>query len=151
MFSYKIDKLSLCHLNDALELIWSVFLKCDAPDYSEEGIETFKKVIDRQSVEAKFINGEIDVIGCWDGDKLVGVLAIRKPSHVWLMFVAEKYHRQGVAKNMFFEFLLNISEEKITVNSTPYAVKTYEKLGFVAQTDEQLSNGIRFVPMLMIK
>jgi len=30
----------------ALDLVWQVFLEFEAPDYSEEGIQEFKKFID---------------------------------------------------------------------------------------------------------
>ncbi|WP_460645598.1 GNAT family N-acetyltransferase [Lacrimispora brassicae] len=35
----------------------------------------------------------------------------------------------------------------MTVNSSPYAVEIYHKLGFVDTDTEQLVNGIRFIPM----
>ena len=36
---------------------------------------------------------------------------------------------------------------EITVNSSPYAVLIYERLGFVVQNEEMVKNGIRFIPM----
>lgn len=38
----KIDELQL---TDAIELIWSTFLQFEAPDYSKEGIQSFKDFI----------------------------------------------------------------------------------------------------------
>ena len=35
----------------------------------------------------------------------------------------------------------------ITVNSSPYAVDVYKKLGFVIEEDEQTVDGIRFTKM----
>ncbi|WP_094603611.1 GNAT family N-acetyltransferase [Sporomusa silvacetica] len=37
--------------------------------------------------------------------------------------------------------------KEITVNSSPYAVLIYEKMGFVRTDVEQEINGIRFIPM----
>jgi len=39
----------------------------------------------------------------------------------------------------------------ITVNSSPYAAKIYRKLGFVDMDAEQMTNGIRYVPMRFTK
>ena len=35
----------------------------------------------------------------------------------------------------------------MTVNSSPFAVEIYQKLGFHALSGEQLADGIRFTPM----
>jgi hypothetical protein len=37
--------------------------------------------------------------------------------------------------------------EAITVNSSPYAVPVYEKLGFWRMGTEEIKNGIRCVPL----
>ena len=37
----------------------------------------------------------------------------------------------------------------MTVNSSPYAVGIYRKLGFKAVDDEQSVNGLRFTPMTL--
>jgi len=38
----------------------------------------------------------------------------------------------------------------MTVNSSPYAVDIYRRLGFHAISEEQLTDGIRFTPMKCI-
>lgn len=42
---------------------------------------------------------------------------------------------------------INSSSKTITVNSSPYAVPVYHKLGFIDTDTEQLSDGIRYIPM----
>ena len=37
--------------------------------------------------------------------------------------------------------------EAVTVNSSPFAVKVYEKLGFTATGSRQVSDGIVYIPM----
>ena len=41
----------------------------------------------------------------------------------------------------------NSNHPVYTVNSSPYAVPVYHKLGFIDMDSEQLSDGIRFTPM----
>ena len=42
-----IKRIPNLDMNKALELVWSVFLEYEAPDYTEEGINEFKKTIDK--------------------------------------------------------------------------------------------------------
>ena len=43
-----IRKILKNEMEDALKLVWEVFLEFEAPDYTEEGINEFKKAIDDQ-------------------------------------------------------------------------------------------------------
>ena len=42
----EIKKIDLEKMDKALELTWKTFLEYEAPDYSQEGIDEFKKTID---------------------------------------------------------------------------------------------------------
>ena len=43
----KIDEIQL---TNAIDLIWSTFLQFEAPNYSEEGIQSFKDFIDNKEI-----------------------------------------------------------------------------------------------------
>ena len=58
-----------------------------------------------------------------------------------------KYHRQGIGKQLFQTIKSKNNENKMTVNSSPYAVSIYHKLGFKDTDIEQAVNGLRFTPM----
>ena len=53
---------------------------------------------------------------------------------------------------MFHFVLEELKKDKsltqITVNSSPYAVKVYERLGFMKTGEQQEKNGILFIPMM---
>jgi|GEM_PF-2894443 len=95
-------------------------------------------------------SGELRIWGLYDQETLAGVIASRGPSHISLLFVRKEYHRRGIARA-----LLAVAEEscrlsgrsEITVNSSPYAVEVYHRLGFVDTDKEKVMNGIRFTPM----
>jgi len=53
---------------DAVHLAWVVFLEFEAPDYSEEGINTFRDFINNEDV----ING-LEMYGAYEKGTLVGV------------------------------------------------------------------------------
>lgn len=127
----------------ALSLVWDVFLEFEAPEYSEAGVNEFYK-----SIHDKAYLQQICMYGAFLDDKLVGVIAARnEKSHIALFFVDGKYHRQGIGRKLFEVTKANCNSDKMTVNSSPYAVSIYAKLGFCQTDKEQVVNGIRFTPM----
>lgn len=135
------------------ELIWEVFMKFEAPDYPEEGIQIFKEFVKPDNLK-NLVKDGWPVYCCFDHDRLVGVLAFRKTrSHISLLFVREEFHRQGIAKTMLTNALNEILRidpaiNQITVNSSPYAKNIYEKMGFIAMDSVQQQDGILFIPMV---
>ena len=88
------------------------------------------------------------VFGAFEGDNLLGVIATRnKGTHIALFFVDGRYHRQGTGKKLFKTVLKNNPCDKMTVNSSPYAIPVYHKLGFCDTDKEQVINGLRFTAM----
>jgi len=75
------------------------------------------------------------------------VLATRGNSHIALFFVEPCYQRQGVGRALFTVAKEACVCDTMTVNSSPYAVEIYRRLGFHALSEEQLADGIRFTPM----
>jgi ribosomal protein S18 acetylase RimI-like enzyme len=134
-----------------LGLIWRVFEEFEAPDYTDEGIKEFQSFIAAQSVKERMSRRELLFWGCWRDNRLVGAIATRPPCHISLLFVDKEYHRRGIAKSLFRTavgfYIENSSFDKMTVNSSPYAVEVYRRLGFVDTDSEQIVNGLRFTPM----
>lgn len=151
LFKYEIRELVLGDLRVALQLVRNVFMKFEAPDYSDEGIKTFIDFIEIDSISKMFKEDILKFWGCFDNDKIIGVIAIRNPSHISMLFVDGRYHKQGIGRKLFKEALMtiknNVAIDKITVNSSPYAVEVYHKLGFKDNNIEQTVDGIRFTPM----
>ena len=82
---------------------------------------------------------------------ITGLIEVRSYSHISLLFVKKEYHRKGIAGELLKSALEKCRQEKsylrfLGVNSSPYAVHIYEKLGFVKTGPEQTINGIRFTP-----
>ncbi|MPM78213.1 hypothetical protein SDC9_125224 [bioreactor metagenome] len=133
-------------ISEALKLAWNTFMKYEAPEYSDEGIKTFKSFIEDKNEVEKLI-----IYGAFDGGKIVGILATKNDGkHISLFFVDGSRHKQGIGKCLFQEMLKNNSADRITVNSSPYAVDIYNHLGFTPVKEEQLTNGIRYTPMIFI-
>ena len=138
-----IKKLAQSDIDEALKLVSNVFMIFEAPDYIDEGIITFQNCINNH----EFIDN-LDMYGAFEKDQLVGVIATRNEgNHIALFFVDGKYHKREIGRQLFEQVVKNSSSNKITVNSSPYAIEIYHRLGFVDTNTEQLVDGMRFTPM----
>jgi len=139
----EIKKLTQAEKADALHLVWDVFLQFEAPEYMEEGINTFRDFINNENQ----INN-LEMYGAYEKGNLGGVMATRNEgNHIALFFVDRKYHRQGIGRKLFEAVLRNSASGIITVHSSPYAREIYHKLGFTDTDAEQTKDGIRYIPM----
>ena len=143
----EIKKLADSEKTSAMDLVWRVFQEFEAPEYSSEGVRTFWEYItDPVAVSA------LTVYGAYDGGRVIGILAIRKNgTHISLFFVDPVLHKKGVGKALFYRFLEDSGAERVTVNSSPYAVAVYHGLGFVPVAPEQVNDGIRYTPMEYVR
>ena len=142
-----IKKIDEAQIADAIDLIWTTFLQFEAPDYSEEGIKSFKDFIENRDI----IN-TLEFWGAYDSLLLKGVIATNENrKHICCFFVKAEYHRQGIGRKLWEYLLENSKSEVITVNSSPYAVPVYHRLGFVDTDTEQLADGKRYTPMKYVR
>lgn len=136
----EIDKTAL---SEALSLVWCVFQEYEAPDYTQQGIDEFYDSVHDESFLSK-----LSMYGAYINKELVGVIATRNNgAHIALFFVDGNYHRQGIGKKLFKKVLEQSTASRVTVNSSPFAVTIYRKLGFIDTDKEQTVNGLRFTPM----
>ena len=140
-------------LHVALQMVRNVFDQFEAPDYSPEGIAEFYKYIQVDAMSSRISKNHFGLLALFNRDT-VGMIEIRDYQHISLLFVDSNYHRQGIGKKLWIEAFKKCiqSSSKVTsftVNSSPFAVPIYEKLGFSKVSEEQVVNGIRFYPMLL--
>lgn len=138
-----IRKINKEEINEALDLVWRVFLEFEAPDYTEAGIKEFKRSID----DKEWVNKR-NFYGAFDEDnKLLGVIATKDITHIALFFVEGEYHKQGIGKKLY-ETVKSINDKGVfTVNSSPYAHEIYKHMGFIDTAPEKYINGLKFYPM----
>jgi GNAT superfamily N-acetyltransferase len=134
-------------------LVLRVFDRFVAPDYCEEGINEFKSYV---TVEGLIKRSEEDhfFLLARHSDKIVGMIDIREHRHVSLFFVDAKFQNKGIGKTLFQKAVALCRNRgsdlnKFSVNSSPYAVPIYKKMGFKKTNDEQIKNGMRFFPMAL--
>jgi GNAT superfamily N-acetyltransferase len=147
----KIRKIRKGEEIQVCRMVLEVFDEFIAPDYCVEGIKEF-----RQYVNPELINQRLK-INCLMyvaevETHIAGVLELRDYNHISLLFVKKQYQKQGIAKaflNKTVAICLKNNGEKLEVNSSPYAINIYKRLGFVATDWEKTVDGIRFTAMEM--
>lgn len=155
MENIKIRKIKSEEVETALELALEVFMEFEAPDYGLDGVKTFKKdIIENEEYIKSAKKLESPIYAAFDGEKIVGLIGMRSSKmHINLVFTKKDYHRKGIATKIFRYLIEDILKEKpdlkeITLNSSPYGLPFYKHIGFVALSEEQLMNGIRYTPMI---
>lgn len=137
---------------ETMALAWRTFMKFEACDYTEEGIKSFSDFISDNGLYKMFMIDEYLVWVALAGEKIVGMISLRSRTHISLLFVDAAYHKRGIATALMQELWTHIKKQGgnlCTVNSSPYAVGFYHKLGFRDRAGEQEEDGIRYTPMMI--
>ena len=102
-------------ISNAINLIWETFLQFEAPEYSVEGIQSF-----RDFIEDKEIIQTVEFWGAYDNKELKGVIATNdNRKHICCFFVKAHYHRQGTVS---YTHLLRKMPDNIAVGSSRLGV-----------------------------
>ncbi|MBR5598031.1 MAG: GNAT family N-acetyltransferase [Lachnospiraceae bacterium] len=135
----------------AMKLAWETFLIFEASDYTDEGIESFRDFISDQWLKKMFLKGQYQMFVALDQDKIIGFLTIRNEHHISLLFVDKDYHYKGIGKTLVQKvgeyIITEIGVDYMTVDSAPYALEFYHKLGFWDLAPQQQKQGIIYTSM----
>lgn len=138
----EIREIKSNEMKEAMNLVWQVFLKYEAPDYTEEGIKEFHKCINDES----WLSGRKHY-GYFENNKLCGVISTKDTTHIALFFVLGELHGKGIGRKLY-NYIKELNKTNhFTVNSSPYAKDIYHHMGFIDTASEQCINGLRFIPM----
>jgi GNAT superfamily N-acetyltransferase len=132
----------------AATLAREVFDQFVAPYYQPEGVTEFHRYASDDALSQRHKSGHITLVAEHSGE-LVGMLHLREPCHVSMLFVQSSRQRGGIGRGLLAAAgaLAGDTECEFTVSSSPNAVAAYERLGFRITGSEQCIHGIRFVPM----
>lgn len=151
MEEYFLEEINIEELDETLHLVKKVFDEFEAPCYSEEGIKSFYDFTDYNVIKQK-LTENMKMFVVKDNKKIIGMIAFRDFKHICMLFVDKEYHKKGIGKKLV-EIAINICKscndelKTVTVNSSPYAVEFYHKIGFKDIENEKIEDGIRFTPM----
>jgi GNAT superfamily N-acetyltransferase len=135
------------------ELILRVFDQFVAPGCTAEGEAEFRRYVEPEALAERAQAGHLVLVAV-AGDEIVGAIEMRGCEHLSLLFVDPRYHGRGIGRALWTQALercrqLKPDLQRISVNSSTYAVPFYRALGFRPDGPEQVRDGIRFVPMTL--
>ena len=98
-----------------------------------------------------FLKGEYQMMVALHDNKIVGFITVRNRSHISLLFVDKKYHRHGIGRTLIESLgenlITEVGVDYMTVDSAPYALEFYHKLGFWDLAPQQNKQGIIYTSM----
>ena len=80
--------------------------------------------------------------------EVVGFITMKGGDYLYHLFVAENFHRQGVARRLWLQVAAQTSAEVINLRSSLFAVPAYQQLGFELSGAEIMLGALRFQPMV---
>jgi GNAT superfamily N-acetyltransferase len=128
----------------AATLAREVFDQFVAPHYQADGVAEFHRYASADALAQRHASGHCTYVAERAGE-LVGMLHLREPRHVAMLFVRSPFQRSGIARALLAS--AGDASCEFTVNSSPNAVGAYERLGFRVTGPEQCVHGIRFTPL----
>ena len=132
------------------KLVCELSAKYIVQEFTADGAEHLLASMNPDAIR-KYIHSGFDYHIAETDQRLVGVVGVRDNSHLYHLFVAEKYQRQGIARKLWQiameTCLASGNPGEFTVNSSANAVGVYERWGFVAQSGPVEKDGVVYVPM----
>ncbi|TFG71934.1 MAG: GNAT family N-acetyltransferase [Anaerolineales bacterium] len=147
----RINPIQPANIQEAMDLVRRVFLSSVASEYSSQGIDEFFGYANAESMR-KRLGAHDFALAAYLADKIVGLIEVRNNDHISLLFVDDPYQHEGIGRALC-QHAIGICKENgpaiqsITVNASPNAVTAYRHIGFLPMEEEQLVNGIRYIPM----
>ena len=147
----EIRQIKRTEYDAAMNLTWHTFLQFEADVYTRQGVLNFQEFIRDPILERMFLLGEYLIFGAFIDEELVGIAGVRNQNHLSLLFVKKECHRMGIGSALVsFAIRYSYEEFKVkcfTVNSSPYAVEFYHRIGFEDVSQQVERDGIIYTPM----
>ena len=130
-------------------MLHALALKFIVPGMTTEAAATFLRANDEAALLAYRDAGHVTSVAVID-EQIAGFIAVRPPSHLFHLFVAQQWQRRGVARALWEHVLEHAGAgiDTFTVNASPYAVPAYLALGFACSAPLACHMGVSFQPMI---
>ena len=123
------------------------------PSLYDGGIEVLIASLGPEPTRKRILDNWFHLCALKD-EKLIGVVVVRPPSHLYHLFVVSDLQRQGIGGQLFAAAdaatIANSQSRILTVNSSLNAVPVYERLGFTVDGPVVETNGVRHQSMVRL-
>ena len=128
-------------------LVATGFATFIAPDYGEEGRQTFLAYVEEGAIASRLSqDGTRGFVATHPQDGVVGYVEF-VADHISLFFVAQAHQRSGIGGALLRTGLRGRPDVDVTVNAAPYSAPIYRRLGFRPVGDWVTQDGIKFLRM----
>lgn len=147
----QIQPAELGQADAVVALVHRVFDEFIAPDYPDEGVAHFYANVTVDGLVKAIREDEIVMLAIVD-DMLAGVVQVLNETHITWLYVDRTFHGRGIGRKLVLSAVGQIRERTpeaavITLNSSPYAVSIYRRMGFEPGGSEKIKDGVRMTPM----
>ncbi|CZF78451.1 putative acetyltransferase [Grimontia celer] len=146
----EIRKVVLRDLEAAQELVNSVSEADVMPLFNTQGKAEFKSRI-LPDLATTFDDSRFYTVIAFNNEKVIGFAALREGNYLTHLFVAKSAQGKGLGKRLLEHVLTTTSSKEISLRSSVNALAFYASQGFEATGEESDFNGIRFVPMRLVR
>ncbi|MCE9660692.1 MAG: GNAT family N-acetyltransferase [Burkholderiales bacterium] len=115
-------------------LVQAGFVEHIASDWEPSARQSFIEDTSAEKLAPKLAEAAI-CIAAVQGDQVLGVIFLPRPTLVQLLFIAPEHLRKGIARSLWSAVRAQLAERHpevttVELNSSPYAVGAYRALGF---------------------
>ncbi|MBE4467428.1 GNAT family N-acetyltransferase [Vibrio parahaemolyticus] len=133
-----------------VDLVKRVVDKDILPHFSNEGQALFTSKV-RSDVETTFDKSKFQNLKLIENNKVIGFAALRENDCITHLFIDTNFQNKGLGK-LLLDNLLSLTESsEVRLRASVNAQNFYESQGFVATEGEQNVDGVRFVPMRLVR
>lgn len=152
MQTIQIRRIDLDDISDVAVLLEQLAKKSITCEFSPQAQEKFLLSNDATAIRSFIANG-FDYWVAEINQTIVGFVGVRDKSHLYHLFVAESFQRQGISRRLW-----QVAKDaccaagnpgRFTVNSSNNAVGVYEAFGFRRSQPMQDSDGVLYNPMVL--
>ena len=136
----------------AIGVAWITFQQISAQVCDDEGAREFREGLTSTQLYIDFLQGNYLIFCAYQGQKVIGMLALKNKEHISLFFVKKEFQGQGIGKELLARCKAYCKEQGIsllTVNAAPTGLPFYLANGFEAVNEERFEGGLRFTPMTL--
>ena len=115
--------------------------------FEKEVPKWFEDELLEESFKERILSDEYEPFVYVQENEIVGFIAIKNKNRLFHLFVDEKYHKKGIAKELWNYVKEHYDVSNISVNASLYAIKTYESFGFKVSGVQSKYLGLKYQPM----